>query len=55
MCNVVDADVILDGEKNTVNALSFSTDSAKLILKGAAADSTMLFGVDESRVVRIRS
>jgi len=55
MCNVVDSDVILDGENNTVNALSFSTDSAKLILKGAAADSTMLFGVDESRVVRLHS
>ena len=53
MCNIADGDVIIEGENNTVNALAFSTDTARLILKGSAASSTVVVGVEERRIVRV--
>ena len=51
--NISDGDVILIGEKNTVNCLSFSTTNARLILKGAAAESTTVISVSPERIVKI--
>ena len=53
--NVADADVVIEGEGNVVNGLVLTRPEAKLVLKGAAADSTLLLGVDEKRVVRVLS
>ncbi len=52
MSNIVDGDVIISGEGNVVNGLVFTKPSARLILKGAAATSTVLLGVEEHRIVR---
>ena len=52
MNNISDGDVIINGEGNTVNGLCFTTANAKLILKGTAAQTTLVLGVDENRIVR---
>lgn len=50
--NIVDGNVVIEGRGNTVNGLVFTTPEARLILSGAAADSTVVLGVEESRIVR---
>ena len=51
--NVVDNDVVIEGEGNIVNCLTFTKPEARLILKGAAAHSTVVLGVEEHRITRI--
>jgi hypothetical protein len=51
--NLVDSDVIIDGENNVVNGLVFTKDTAKLILKGKAVDTTTIIGVEENRIVKL--
>ena len=53
MSNSVDGDVIICGNENSVHDLVFATDTGRLILKGEAAHSTEIFGVDEARIVRV--
>ena len=50
--NIADGDVIIQGVGNTVINLVFSTEKGKLILRGAAAETTSLFGIEESRIVK---
>ncbi len=52
MCNVADGDVIIEGENNVVNALSLSKEG-RLVLKGAAANTTHVTAVDEQRILRV--
>jgi hypothetical protein len=52
MGNIVDGDVIICGEGNTVNGLSFSTPGAHLVLKGSAASSSTIIGVENDRIVK---
>ena len=51
--NVVDNDVMIEGEGNMVNCLTFTKPESRLILKGAAAETTSVIGVEEHRVVKI--
>lgn len=51
--NIADRDVIIEGEGNTVNGLCFTGAEARLVLRGAAADTTVVLGVEESRIVRL--
>lgn len=51
--NIVDGNVRISGEGNTVATLVFTTPEARLILEGKAKDTTVLLGVEESRVVRV--
>ncbi|MBQ8431490.1 MAG: hypothetical protein IJX28_01265 [Clostridia bacterium] len=51
--NVVDGDVVIEGEGNIVNCLTFTKPEARLILKGAAATTTVVLGVEEHRILRI--
>ena len=53
--NVVDGDVVIEGEGNIVNCLTFTKPEARLILKGAAATTTSVIGVEEHRIVKIFS
>lgn len=52
MCNISDGDVIIEGRDNTVVDHVFTSADARLILKGDAAQSTVVVGVPESRIVR---
>lgn len=52
MGNIVDSDVVLEGVGNIVNGLAFTKPEARLILVGAAAESTSVLGVEEGRIVR---
>ena len=52
MGNIADGDVVLEGNGNVVNGLVFTRPKARLILRGAAAASTVIMGVEEHRVVR---
>lgn len=49
--NIVDGDVLIEGEGNTVANLIFTKPNARLILKGCAKHSTVLLGVEEQRTV----
>lgn len=53
--NVVDGDVVIEGEGNIVNGLAFTKPEARLILKGAAATTTSVLGVEPERIVRIEA
>lgn len=53
LSNIVDGNVRISGEGNTVATLVFTKPDARLILEGTAKDSTVLLGVEESRVVRV--
>lgn len=55
MGNVVDGDVVIEGEGNIVNGLAFTKPEARLILKGAAATTTSVLGVEPERIVRIEA
>ena len=48
---VTSGDVIIEGRGNTVSSLFFTTDDAKLILRGEAARTTEIIGVAEERIV----
>ncbi len=50
--NIADGDVRISGEGNTVATLVFTKPEACLILEGAAKDSTVILGVDPSRIRR---
>ena len=52
MNNISDGDVVINGTGNVVNGLVFTTPTARLILKGDAASSTVILGVEEHRIVR---
>ena len=51
--NIADGNVRISGEGNIVSTLIFTKQNARLILEGKAKDTTVLIGVEESRVVRI--
>jgi hypothetical protein len=51
--NIADSDVVIEGEGNIVNGLVLTRPGARLVLKGAAADTTSVLGVEESRVVKL--
>ena len=50
--NIVDGNVRISGEGNTVATLIFTKPNARLILEGKAKDTTVLLGVEEWRVVK---
>ena len=52
MSNIADGNVVIEGEGNMVNGLVFTTPDARLILRGAAKDTTLVLGVEESRIVK---
>jgi parallel beta-helix repeat protein len=52
MNNTADGDVVIAGEGNFINGLAFTKPDARLILTGAAAGTTRVFGVEENRIVR---
>lgn len=49
--NIADGNVRISGEGNTVATLVFTTPNARLILEGKAKDTTVLLGVEQSRIV----
>ena len=53
MNNIADSDVVIEGEQNTVNGLTFTTESARLILKGSAARNCSVLGVEPDRIMRV--
>jgi len=53
IANVCDGDVRIRGRGNYISTLAFTKPDARLILEGEAALSTVIFGVDERRIVRI--
>ena len=52
MSNIADGNVVIEGEGNTVSGLVFTSPTARLILKGAAKDTTLVLGVEEARIVK---
>ena len=50
--NIVDGNVRISGEGNTVATLVFTNPQARLILEGKAKNTTILHGVEEWRVIR---
>ena len=53
LSTIADGNVRISGEGNVVSTLVFTKPNARLILEGAAKDTTTVFGVDESRIVRV--
>jgi len=49
--NIADGNIIIKGKSNKVNCLVFTSENAKLVLIGDAADTTEILGVDEKRIV----
>ena len=49
--NVADGNIIIKGKNNKINCLVFTSENAKLVLIGDAADTTEILGVDEKRIV----
>ncbi|MBR6793893.1 MAG: hypothetical protein IKM48_06015, partial [Clostridia bacterium] len=45
--------VIIEGEGNIVNLLTFTTQEARLILRGKARETTTIMGVSEERIVKM--
>ena len=52
--NIADGSVRIRGKGNTVANLVFTTPGARLILEGEAADSTVVTGVPEDRILRVQ-
>jgi hypothetical protein len=50
--NIADGNVRLSGSGNVVATLVFTKPDARLILEGAARETTVIHGVEESRIVR---
>lgn len=50
LSNIVDGDVRIRGEHNTVASLVFTKPEARLILEGAARETTTVIGVPEERI-----
>ena len=53
MNNLSDGDVLIEGEGNTVVNQVFTMPEARLILKGAAAEHTLVIGIPEERILRV--
>lgn len=53
MSNIADGNVRISGKGNYVSSLAFTSSDARLILEGEAKDSTVIFGVEEWRIVKI--
>ncbi|MBQ3015528.1 MAG: hypothetical protein IJD79_01975 [Clostridia bacterium] len=53
MNTIADGNVRISGKGNTVATLVFTKPSSRLILEGEARDTTVILGVEESRIVRI--
>jgi hypothetical protein len=53
MNNITDGNIRLRGEGNTVVNTVFTKPDARLILTGAAADTTTVVGLPEERIVRL--
>ena len=53
LANIVDGNVRISGEGNIVSGLVFTKPDARLILEGAARDTTTVIGVPEARILRI--
>ena len=53
MGTIADASIRIRGTGNSVVNLAFTKPDARLILEGDAKDSTVLIGVEESRIVRV--
>ncbi len=51
MGNIADGNVCISGKGNMVSSLVFTNRDARLILKGEARETTVLFGVEESRII----
>ena len=51
--NIVDGNVRISGKENTVANLIFTKPVSRLILEGEAASTTVILGVEESRITRI--
>lgn len=51
--NIVDGDVHICGDNNVISGLVFTKPEARVVLLGSAAENTEIYGVDESRVVRV--
>lgn len=51
--NIADRDVVISGGNNAVNGLNFTSEGARLILKGSDAQNCTLLGIAPERVVRI--
>ena len=53
MSNICDSNVRISGRDNYVSSIAFTRPDARLILEGEACGTTVIFGVEESRIVRI--
>ena len=53
MSNICDSNVRISGRDNYVSSIAFTNPDARLILEGEAWDTTVIFGVEESRIVKI--
>ena len=51
--NIADGNVRISGKGNTVATLIFTKPDSRLILEGEARETTVLMGVEESRIVRV--
>lgn len=51
--NIADGNVRIRGKNNVVSNLIFTKSGARLILEADAAETTVILGVEESRIVRI--
>ena len=47
--NIVDGDVVIEGDGNTVSGLIFTSEKARLILRG---ENNQVWGVPRERIVR---
>ncbi|MBQ2279339.1 MAG: hypothetical protein II333_12280 [Clostridia bacterium] len=52
MGNIADGDVRISGRGNVVSTLVFTRPEARLILEGEAKDTTVVYGVEEWRILR---
>ena len=53
MNNICDGNVRIRGRASFINGLCFTKPESKLILEGDARDTTVIFGVEQHRIVRI--
>ncbi len=51
--NIADGDVRISGRGNVVSTLVFTKPEARLILEGEAKDTTVVYGVEEWRILRL--
>lgn len=53
MSNICDSNVRISGRDNYVSSIAFTNPNARLILEGEAKDTTVIFGVEEHRIVKM--